>query len=885
MTELRTASKTNPCPHCNKTDWCYSIGELSVCKRKAPPAAGWKATSKIDSDSDTFYAPDTPQGQKQFKPVQTRQWYYPSRIGKPLVQVTRTDDGNGNKKLWQSSWNGKEWVKGCKNVNRVDIPIYRYSEIKAAIANKQPIFIVEGETCADALWEIGIAATTNIGGSGKWRESDTVDIDGAVEIIICPDRDHPGLKHMESVAESFPDAKWLYAYPKSFLWHEMLPASQGADIADYIADLKPTAEDIYNLVEARRKFEPKLEPKLEQTGREEMPDDALYTEKAIAELYSEGHWIACDDSLYKWTGSHYQPCKKNAELRRISEWARLTRSKWATRTTVSNIWEWVLIRFGVDAEDLNPPGINCLNGIISIKWNGTIANHELLPHNPKKYYTYVSEVRYDPDIDPSDCDKLLSCLEPDQQKVFLQTIAASLDLATIRRWRGRSIRALLLQGLGNNGKDSIREAVSLLFGNAIVDVPITDFQAYDSGRKFPLAKLSTALISWSSENSSFAHLDNIQSLKRAITGETIDIEFKNENERPLNPQSVFLFNINEPPELKAGLEAIKSRWGVLRFQKTFKTNADPKRGEIEADARFRYDPAFMKERVVPAMLNKLLAELKTLAQTGIDYSCTEEALESIQRETNHLCDFAQAVGLEYRVDGRVYVNDLWQQLRQWYLANGTLVITRSDNGKEKTEWFDQARRGDKNVKGANQVYQRFSELFPKIVKGVESVDRDRRGQSYLAGIAITASLASHPCHTDNTASTTDSTREAVVEATTTQNQPCEAGEAVLTPHEKIRALLPLLTFEEKSLLLQKLQKEITYSTVGNKVIPLKKLETPPAPFEPGAKVIYDDKVYRVQSSDAAFTQLEGRRFAVPSWQCYREELSPDNDTPLENSGD
>lgn len=26
-------TKTNPCPHCGKPDWCYSIGEFTVCDR------------------------------------------------------------------------------------------------------------------------------------------------------------------------------------------------------------------------------------------------------------------------------------------------------------------------------------------------------------------------------------------------------------------------------------------------------------------------------------------------------------------------------------------------------------------------------------------------------------------------------------------------------------------------------------------------------------------------------------------------------------------------------------------------------------------------------------------------------------------------------------
>ncbi|MGV2830772.1 hypothetical protein [Myxosarcina sp. GI1(2024)] len=202
--------------------------------------------------------------------------------------------------------------------------------------------------------------------------------------------------------------------------------------------------------------------------------------------------------------------------------------------------------------------------------------------------------------------------------------------------------------------------------------------------------------------------------------------------------TVFLFNINEVPNLKAALEAMKSRWAVLSFNKTYKIGADPTKGEIEADSRFRYDPAFLKEKVCPALLNKMLDALATLAVDGIDYSCTEEALQDIQNETNHLWAFARDVGLEYRTGGRIYINDLWERLREWYIANGTLEII-NDGGKQKVIWHDQPRRGDKNVKASNQVYQRFAELFPKIKKfknNDASEGVERKGQFYLSDIAI-----------------------------------------------------------------------------------------------------------------------------------------------------
>ncbi|NEQ64391.1 MAG: hypothetical protein F6K21_02615 [Symploca sp. SIO2D2] len=238
-------SKANPCPHCGKDSWCYRIGELSVCKRKHPPAAGWYQTSKLDNEKTPYYAPVTEK--KAIRPKQTRYWEYPSRDGSKLVRVVRTDDGSGGKKIKQQHWNGKEWKFGLKgSVERQDIPIYRYAEVRTAIANGQTIFLAEGEPCCDVLWELGIPATTNIGGSGKWHDSDTEDLEGA-SVVLVPDRDGPGLKHMKTIASMFGNAKWMLPFPDSQLWKK-LPKSQGADVADWITDYNLSASDIHDNV-------------------------------------------------------------------------------------------------------------------------------------------------------------------------------------------------------------------------------------------------------------------------------------------------------------------------------------------------------------------------------------------------------------------------------------------------------------------------------------------------------------------------------------------------------------------------------------------------------------------------------------------------------------
>ena len=150
--KLIRVNKSNPCLHCGKPDWCYSIGNLSVCNRDQPPATGWEATSKSDQDGHVFYAPV--QEKKAIRPAQNRYWEYPDRDGLPLVRVRRIDFGDGRKKDFkQQHWDKdkNDWVMGLGKVERASIPVYRYEDVQKAIANNQQIFIVDGESCADIL--------------------------------------------------------------------------------------------------------------------------------------------------------------------------------------------------------------------------------------------------------------------------------------------------------------------------------------------------------------------------------------------------------------------------------------------------------------------------------------------------------------------------------------------------------------------------------------------------------------------------------------------------------------------------------------------------------------------------------------------------------------
>jgi hypothetical protein len=267
--DFSTSSKTNPCPVCGRTkdkDCRISRdGKLVLCHQnfnhtKTQQPDLWHFNGET-SDARCGKYVFKEKTQKSIRPKQSRSWEYPARDGSRLVRVVRVDDGEGNKKISQERWDKdkQRWLPGWgkdedKNkVVRASIPVYRYAEVRKAITKGQPIYIVEGEPCADLLWKLGLAATTNIGGGSKFTLTDSLDLQGAELIVIVPDLDKKGIAHAEKVAEHFPEALWLYPFPTSKIW-ENLPKDHGLDIADWIEHEKLSATELRAAIGEKRVF-------------------------------------------------------------------------------------------------------------------------------------------------------------------------------------------------------------------------------------------------------------------------------------------------------------------------------------------------------------------------------------------------------------------------------------------------------------------------------------------------------------------------------------------------------------------------------------------------------------------------------------------------------
>lgn len=166
------------------------------------------------------------------------EYEYRGEFGELLFVVARCAlKGNGCQgfRQWRpdpTKKSGKTWTRTLPDGSRVGEGIpYRLPEFLAA----DPLltrYVVEGEKDADRLWSMGLPATCNAQGAGKWTAGH-----GAWfcywDVVIIADRDQPGWRHAEKVVSTITDEV------RSI---EVVRAATGKDLSDHLDAGRTLAE-------------------------------------------------------------------------------------------------------------------------------------------------------------------------------------------------------------------------------------------------------------------------------------------------------------------------------------------------------------------------------------------------------------------------------------------------------------------------------------------------------------------------------------------------------------------------------------------------------------------------------------------------------------------
>ena len=177
------------CPACNDTKQHLSITEGDGKRILVKCFKGCDTTSIVSAMGlgmqDLFPADDG-----QGKCIEST-YDYRDATGKLVYQVVRfapkdfrqrQPDGHGG------------WVWNLKGVTPLP---YRLPEVLKAKTAETLIVICEGEKDCDAVVKLGLQATCNSGGAGKWTAAHSQHLTGANAVVVIADKDMPSDQYKE----------------------------------------------------------------------------------------------------------------------------------------------------------------------------------------------------------------------------------------------------------------------------------------------------------------------------------------------------------------------------------------------------------------------------------------------------------------------------------------------------------------------------------------------------------------------------------------------------------------------------------------------------------------------------------------------------------------
>jgi putative DNA primase/helicase len=236
--------------------------------------------------------PTKPNGEDRSKPWIVANYDYHDARGNIVFQVVRFDpksfrqrrpDGNGG------------WIWKMSGVERVP---YRLPEL----LNAGEVYVCEGEKDCDNLAKLGIVATTNPGGAGKWPDTFGRWFDGR-HVIILPDNDPAGRDHARDVARKL-DGK---AAGVRVL--ELPGVKPKGDVSDWMA-AGGTRDKLEELAADARYGETSANEHPHPNGEAAAADIGL-TEDELAAEFTRRHrahlrYVAAWGAWMRWTGQQWQ---------------------------------------------------------------------------------------------------------------------------------------------------------------------------------------------------------------------------------------------------------------------------------------------------------------------------------------------------------------------------------------------------------------------------------------------------------------------------------------------------------------------------------------------------------------------------------------------------
>ncbi len=225
------------------------------------------------------------------KPRILAQYDYCDETGNLAFQVVRFEPKDFRQRRPKSG-GGWDWsVKGVR------VLPYRLPKLLAEPA--RPVVVVEGEKDCDNLARIGVMATCNAGGAGKWKAQHSEFLRGRC-VIVLPDNDDAGRNHGQQVAQL------LHGIAESVRIVELPGLPPKGDVSDWIAAGGTNAE-LTRLADAAPDWTPAFSP---VNAALSWPEIASFDALGLPEFPTQ----SLPDELREWVEAESHATQTPADL-------------------------------------------------------------------------------------------------------------------------------------------------------------------------------------------------------------------------------------------------------------------------------------------------------------------------------------------------------------------------------------------------------------------------------------------------------------------------------------------------------------------------------------------------------------------------------------------
>lgn len=153
--------------------------------------------------------------------------------GTVLAVHVRVDYSDGSKIYrWADPFGN--WHSGTLEVDR--LPLFATERVRD-FPSDSVRYVCEGEKSANALLDVGTLALGTVGGASKCPSADALAVLHGTDVVLWPDNDAPGRKHMAAIAAA------LQGKAKSIRFVRWDEAPPKGDAADFVAKWKGAGLD------------------------------------------------------------------------------------------------------------------------------------------------------------------------------------------------------------------------------------------------------------------------------------------------------------------------------------------------------------------------------------------------------------------------------------------------------------------------------------------------------------------------------------------------------------------------------------------------------------------------------------------------------------------